>query len=110
MDPHVQILSLDRGGLTVVDQSAQQKRGLAVACPDPLCSGLPLIGSGDSHLATREYFPVFYIANPAFALLGDLVFLRYCIMLCDNCVLVLLLLGCILPLCFHTLILACTDA
>jgi len=31
-------------------------------------------------------------------------------MLCDNCVLVLLLLECILPLCFRTLILTCTDA
>jgi len=31
-------------------------------------------------------------------------------MLCDNCVLVLLLLKGILPLCFRTLILICTDA
>ena len=44
-----------------------------------------------------------------FSLLGDLIFLRYCIILCDNCVLVLLLLECILPLCFRTLILTCTD-
>ena len=42
----------------------------------------PLIGSRDSHLVTREYFPVFHIVHPAFALLGDLIFLRYCIMLC----------------------------
>ena len=39
-------------------------------------------------------------------LLGDLIFLEYCIMLCDNCILVLLLLKCILPLCFRSLILA----
>ena len=101
--------SLDRGGLTVVDQSAQRKRGLTVACPDPLSYCLPLIDSRDSHLATREYFFVFYIVHSAFALLGDLIFLGYYIMLCDNCVLVLLLLECILPLYFHTLILACTD-
>ena len=83
--------SLDRGGLAVVDQSAQQKRGLTVACPDPP-SSLPLIGSRDSHLATREYFPVFHIVHPAFMLLSDHIFLRYYIMPCDNCVLVLLLL------------------
>jgi len=66
--------SLDRGGLTVVDQSAQRKRGLAVTCPDPLPSSLPLIGSRDSHFATREYFPVFHIVHPTFALLDDLIF------------------------------------
>ena len=89
---------------------AQRKRGLKVACPDPPSSGLPLIGSRDSHLVTREYFPVFYIVHHAFALLGDLILLRYYIILYDNCVLVLLLLECILPLYFRTLILTCTDA
>ena len=89
---------------------AQRKRGLAVACPDLLSSSLPLIGSRDSHLATREYFPVIHIVHLAFVLLGDLIFLRYYIMLCDNYVLVSLLLERILPLCFRTLILACTDA
>jgi len=38
------------------------------------------------------------------------MFLIYCNLLCDNCVLVLLLLECMLPLCFRTLILTCTDA
>ena len=82
---------MDRGGLTVADQSAQRKRGLAVACPDPLSSSLPLFGSRYSHLSTREYFHVFYIVHPDFALLCDLIFLRYCILSCDNCVLVLFL-------------------
>jgi len=36
--------SLDRGGLAVADQSAQRKRGLAVAYPDPLSSSFPLFG------------------------------------------------------------------
>ena len=89
---------------------AQRKRGLAVAYLDPPSSSLSLIGSRDSHLATREYFPVFHIVHHAIALLGDLIFLRYYIMLCDNCVLVLLLLECTLSLCFRTLILACIDA
>ena len=89
---------------------AQRERGLAVACPDPLPSRLFLIGSRDFHLATREYFPVFHIVHPAFVLLSDHIFFRYYIMPCDNCVLVLLLLDCVLPLCFRTLILACTDA
>jgi len=88
---------------------AQKKRGFVVTYLNPLSSSLSLIGSRDSHLATREYFPVFHIVYPAFALLGDLIFLRYYIMLCDNCVAVSLL-ECILPLCFRTLILACTDA
>ena len=88
----------------------QRKHELAVSCPDPLSSSFPLFGSRDSHLATREYLPVFYIVHLAFMLLGDLIFLRYCIMLYDNCVLVLLFLECILPLCFRTMILACTDA
>ena len=88
---------------------AQQKRGLAVAYPDTP-SSLSLIGSRDSHLATREYFPVFQIVYPAFVVRSDHIFLRYYIMPCDNYVLVLLLLECILPLCFHTLILTCTDA
>ena len=91
--------SLDRDGLTVADQSAQRKHGLKVACPDPLSSSFPLFGSRDSHLSIREYFSVCYIVHPIFTLLGDLIFLRYCIMLCDNCVLGLLLLECILPLC-----------
>ena len=69
-----------------------------------------LIGSRDFHLATREYFPVFLYCISCFALLGDLIFLKYCIMLCDNCVLVLLLLKYILLLCFRTRILACTNA
>jgi len=102
--------SLDRGGLVVVDQSAQQKRGLAVVCPDLLSSNLPLIGLWDSHLANREYFLAFHIVHPTFALLGDLIFLIYCIILCDNYVLALLLLECILPMCFCTLILAYTEA
>ena len=51
--------SLDCGGLTVADQSAQWKRGLAVVCPEPLFFQPPLIRSRDSHLATREYFSVF---------------------------------------------------
>jgi len=89
---------------------AQQKRGLAVAYPDPPSSSLSLIGSRDSHLATREYFPVFHIVHPAFVLLSDHIFLRYYIMPFDNCVLVLLLLEYILPLCFCTLILSCTVA
>ena len=89
---------------------AQRKRGLAVAGSDPFSSSLPLIGSRDSHFANREYFPVFHIVHPAYALLGYIIFLIYYIMLCDNCVLVLLLLECILLLYFRTLILACTDA
>jgi len=88
---------------------AQRERGLAVVCPDPLSSNLLMTDSRDSHLATREYFPVFHIVHPAFVLHDDLIFLRYYIMPCDNCVLVLLLLECILALCFRTLILACTD-
>ena len=70
----------------------------------------PLIGSRDSHLATHEYFQSFYIAYHAFALLDDLIFLKYYIMLCDNCILVLILLDCILPLCFHSQIFFYTDA
>ena len=101
---------MHHGGLAVVDQSVQRNRGLKVVCPDSLSSSLPLIDLRDSHLDTREYFPVFYIVHPDFVLLGDLIFLRYCILSCDNCVLVLLLLECILPLCFCTLILAWTDA
>jgi len=102
--------SLDHDALAVADKSAQRMRGLAVACPDPLSSSLLMIGSRDSHLATREYFPIVHIVHPVFVLLSDLIFLRYCIMLYDNCVLVLLLLECISPLCFRTLILARTDA
>ena len=64
----------------------------------------PLIGSRDSHLCTREYFSVFLYCIHAFTLLDDLIFLEYCIMLRDNCVLVLILLECILPPCFRTLI------
>jgi len=89
---------------------AQRERGLTVAYLDPPSSSLSLIGSRDSHLATREYFPVFHIVHPAFVLLSDHIFLGYYIMPCDNCVLVLLLLDCLLPLYFRTLILACTDA
>ena len=89
---------------------AQQNRGLAVAYLDPPSSSLSLIGSRDSHLSTREYFPVFHIVHPAFVLLIDHIFLRYYIMPCDNCVLVLLLLECIISLYFRTLILVCTDA
>ena len=111
LNPHVQIPeSGPWQSCCSWSEHAQRKRGLAVSCSDPLSSSLLLIGSRDSHLATREYLPVFYIVHLAFALLGDFIFLRYCIMLCDNCVLVLLLLECILPLCFRTLILACTDA
>jgi len=51
---------------------AQRERGLAAACPDPLPSRLFSIGSRDSHLATREYFPVFHIVHPAFMLLSDI--------------------------------------
>ena len=80
--------------LVVPDQSAQRERGLAVAYLDPPSSSLSLIGSRDSHLATREYFPVFHIVHPAFVLLSDLLFFRYYIMPYDNCVLVLLLLDC----------------
>ena len=76
--------SLDRGGPFVADQSAQWKRGLTVIYPDPLFFQPPLIGSWDSHLATSKYFPVFYIAYHAFAFLGDLIFLRYCIMPYDT--------------------------
>ena len=68
----------------------QRKRGLAVTNPDPPSFSLFLIGSRDSHLATREYFPVFHIKHPTFMLLSDIIFLRYCIMPCENCVLVLL--------------------
>ena len=89
---------------------AQQKRGLAAAYPDPLSSSFPLFGSRDSHLATHEYFLVFHIVHPTFALIGDFIFLRYCILPCDNCVLVLLMLECILLLSFRTLILTCTGA
>jgi len=89
---------------------AQQEHGLAVAHRDSPFSSLSLIGSWDSHLSTREYFPVFYIVHPTFVLLSDHIFFRYYIIPCDNCVLVLLLLDCVLPLCFRTLILACTDA
>jgi len=67
---------------------AQRKRGLVVACPDPLSSSLLMIGSRDSHLTTREYFPVFHIVHPAFALHCDLIFLRYYIItvyLCYYC-------------------------
>jgi len=101
--------SLDHS-LAVPDQSAQRERGLAVTYLDPPSSSLPLIGSRDSHLATREYFPVFHIVHPSFVLLIDHILFRYYIMPCDNCVLVLLLLDCILPLCFRILIPACIDA
>ena len=100
--------SLDHS-LVVPDRSAQQERGLAVAYLDPLPSRLFLISSRDSHLVTREYFLIFHIVHP-FVLLSDHTFFRYYLIFCDNCVLVLLLLDCILPLCFRTLILACTDA
>ena len=83
---------------------AQRERELAAVYLDPPSSSLPLIGSRDSYLATREYFSVFYIVHPAFMFPSDHVFLRYYIIPCDNCVLVLLLLDCILPLCFRTLI------
>ena len=81
--------------------AAQRERGLAVAYLDPPSSSLSLICSRDSYLATREYFLVFHIVHPTFVLLSDHIFLRYYIMPCDNCVLVLLLLDCILPLCFR---------
>jgi len=89
---------------------AQRESGLAVAYLDRFPSRLFLIGSRDSHLATREYFPVFHIVHPFFVLLSDHTFFRYYLIFCDNCVLVLLLMNCILPLCFRTLILTCTDA
>ena len=50
---------------------AQRKRGLAADYPDPLSSSLPLIGLQDSHLSTREYFPIFHIVHPTFVLLSD---------------------------------------
>ena len=101
--------SLDHN-LAVPDQSTQRERGLAATYLDPLSSSLPLIGSRDFHLATREYFPIFQIVHPTFVLLSDHIFFRYYIMPCDNCVLLLLLLDCILPLCFRTLTPACIDA
>jgi len=89
---------------------AQQKRGLAVAYKDSPPSSPSLIDLRDSRVTTREYFPVFHSVHPTFVLLSDYIFLRYYIMPCDNGVLVLLLLDCVLTLCFRTLILACTDA
>ena len=89
---------------------AQRERGLAVTYLDPTSSSLPLIGSRDSHLATREYFPIFHSVHLTFVLLSDHIFLRYYIMPYDNCVLVLLLLDYMLPLYFRTLIPTCTDA
>jgi len=109
LDSHVQILESGLALLYLI-RVAQRERRLAVACPDPLSSRLLMIGSRDFHLAIREYFPVFHIIHPAFVLLSDHTFLRYYIMPCDNCVLVLLLLDYILPLCSRTLILTCTDA
>ena len=47
--------SLDCDDLTVANQSAQWKRGLAVVCPEPLFFQPPW----DSHLSTHEYFSVF---------------------------------------------------
>jgi len=102
--------SLDRDSLDVPDQSGAAEAWISSCLSGPSFFQPPLIGSRDSHLTTREYFPVFHIVHPTFALLGDLMFLIYCNLLCDNCVLVLLLLECMLPLCFRTLILTCTDA
>ena len=110
LDSHVQILESGLWRPSTPDQSGAAGAWLAVTYLDPPSSSLPLIGSRDSYLATREYFSVFYIVHPAFMLPSDHVFLRYYIMPCDNCVLVLLLLDCMLPLCFRTLIPACTDA
>jgi len=110
LDPHVQILESGPWWPCCSWSERAAEAWISIACPDPLCSSFPLFGLRDSHLTTREYFPVFYIVHPAFALLSDLIFLRYCIMPCDNCVLVLLLLECILPLCFRTPILVYTDA
>jgi len=102
--------SLERGGLAVPIQSGIAEAWISGCLSGPSFSSLSLIGSRDSHLAIREYFLVFHIVHPTFTLLSDLIFLKYYIMLCDNCVLVLLLLECLLPLCFLTLILTCTDA
>ena len=100
---------LDRG-LDVPDQSGAADAWISSCLSGPSFFQPPMIGSRDSHLATLEYFPVFHIVHLSFVLLSDLIFLRYYIMPYDNCILVLLLLECILPLCFRTLILTCTDA
>ena len=110
LDPHVQILESELWRPSTLDQSGAAGAWLAVTYLDPPSSSLPLIGSRDFHLATREYFSVFHIVHPAFVPLSDHIFFRYYIMPCDNCVLVLLLLDCILPLCFRTLTPACIDA
>ena len=89
---HVQILKSEPWWPYRTWAEWQRKRGLAVTCPDPLSSSFSLFGSWDSHIATREYFLVFHIVYPTFALLGDLIFLIYFIMLYDNCVLVSFLL------------------
>ena len=83
---------------------AQRMRGLAVVYLETHFLSEIFI------LLLVSIFQSFYIAYLVFALLGDLICLGYCIMLCDNCVLVLLLLECILSLCFRTLILVCTNA
>jgi len=89
LDLHVQIQEPGPWWPSVVDQSAQWKHGLAIIYSKPLFFQPPLISSQDSHLSTREYFSAFLYCISCFALSGDLIFLEYCIMLCDNCVLVL---------------------
>ena len=106
---HVQIQELRPCWPSVVDQSAQRKCGLAVVCSEPLFSQPPWSAREILILLLVDIFQSFYIAYHAFALLGDLIFLKYYIMLCDYCVLVVLLLECILPLCSRNLILTCTD-
>ena len=53
--------SLDLGGVAVVDQSAQQKRGVAVSCPDPLSSGLPWSAREILILLLVSTFPYFIL-------------------------------------------------
>jgi len=92
LDPRVWTVNLDSGDLALTDQSAQRKCGWAVVCPEPLFFQPPWSAREMLILFLVSIFQSFYIAYHAFALLDNLIFLGYCIMLCDNCVLVLLLL------------------
>ena len=101
--------SLDCGSLTVVVRQVA-KAWISGCLSDPLFFQPPWSAREILILLLVSIFQSFYIVYHAYAPLGDLIFLKYYIMLCNKCVLILLLLECILPLCFRTLILTCTNA
>jgi len=99
--------SLDRGGLTVPDQSGATKTWISSCLSGPSFfqpphDRLTRFSSYYSWVLSRISYCTSCFCASLWSYILEILY--------HNCVLVLLLLECILPLCFRTLILACTDA